>query len=711
MGLRTFLDNVLKSPNPVFDHRVDGSPMLFRGQFDPDRAPDWQNRRADWSLWDSDTLRADVVRKSVIVFACLSYLADAVAEANLVVEKNEGKDGWNPAADRPSLQLQALLSRPNPHMEDAEFDSLLIYQMGVQGYGVVEKVRSGAGIPVELWPLRPDWLRKKEDGSYEYRPDGAKAPRPIPAEDLIFIPWRHDDRMVKQGVSPVQVAAREIGVDSALTDFLKTFLDAGGIPPFVFTYADTIMDQSLIEKLQVDWEQKYGGSKAWGKIPVLHGGYNLVPIGQNINEMAWPDLRGLTELKICQAFRVPADLVQARESLKSGSLTTTESDGAMTQLQRYGAAPLRSRLAAALGRGLLREFGLDLTYRLQFDVSQILALQEDEDKRHTRVRADWDSGLMMMDEARLAIDLPELPNQQGQVFKVPFSTVLTPAAQLIYEPEPEPDPPALPVPDELDPDKSGRVYMDVKRLSPAQLEFRSRALTSIRRDRQRIIEQGSRHIGKFLKAQGKRLSETVAKSQPIAVKDLEAIDWEAEEAELAKVLNRFYMANGEAAFAATAGLTGEESVWQVTNPNIVRLMRELGHRITNTNAETRAQVQEIITDGLADGQTSAEIAESLSTHIEQTYQGRASTIARTESMVSYGKASVLSYTETGVVDQVEFIDNPDHDTDPSPIDGLTCAERDGLVVDLSEANTHIDSEHPNGSLLVLPVLVTALGEE
>lgn len=704
VGLRTFLDNLLSSPNPVFDHRVDANPMLFRGKFDPDRVPEWQSRRADWSLWDSDQLRADVVRKSVIVMACLSYLADAVAEANLIVEKNEGKDGWQPAEDRSSLALQSLLSRPNPYMEDAEFDALLIYQMGVQGYGVVEKVRSGAQLPVELWPLRPDWLVQRPDKVYEYRADGAREPRIIPAEDLIFIPWRHDDRMVKQGVSPVQVAAREIGVDSALTDFLKTFLDAGGIPPFVFTYADTIMDTALIEKLQTDWEQKYGGSNAWGKIPVLHGGYNLVPIGQNINEMAWPDLRGLTELKICQAFRVPPDLVSARETFRSGNLTTTESEGAMTQLQRYGAAPLRSRLAAALGRGLLREFGLDVTYRLQFDVSQILALQEDTDALHTRIRADWDSGLMMMDEARLAIDLPELPNKQGQVFKIPFSAIMTPATQLTFEPEPEP----TPTPTALN---AGRTYMDTKRLSPAQFEFRKRANVRIRRDRQRIIEQGSRHIGKFLKAQGKRLSETFAKSGPIEVKDLEAIDWALEEAELAKVLNKFYMANGEAAYEATASLTAEDTVWQITNPKIATLMRELGLRVKDINAETMSQVQQIVTDGLSEGQTVADIAASIGEHVEQTYAGRAMTIARTESLVSYGKASVLSYTETGVVEQVEFIDNPEHDTDPSDLDGLTCAERNGLVVALSEADTHIDGEHPNGSLIVLPVLATALGDE
>lgn len=698
VGLRSFLDNLLASPNPVFDHRVDAHPMLFRGQFDPGRVPEWQGRQADWTIWDSDTLRTDAVRKSVIVFACLSYLADAVAEAVLTVESLDADDGWEVATARAALALQSVIRRPNPFMEDAEFHSLLIFQMGVTGYAVVEKVRTRQGTPVELWPLRSDWLRKRQDGSYDYRPDGAISARSIPADDLIFIPWRHDDRMVRHGISPVQVAAREVGIDSALTDFLKTFLDAGGIPPFVMTYPDPILDTALIEKIQLDWEQKYGGSKAWGKIPVLHGGYALQPIGSDINEMAWPDLRGLTELKICQALRVPADLVQARESLHGNSLTTTEAEGAMTQLQRYGAEPLRSRLASALGRGLLPDFGLDhLAHRLVFDITGILALQEDEDKRHTRIRADWDSGLLMLDEARTAIARPELPANQGQVFKVSFSTILTPASGLVL---PEPSPP-----------KRQRTYIDLKALSPRQLEFRARADTRIRRDRQRLIQQGARHIGKFLRDQGRRLSEELAKSQPIAVKDLQAIDWAVEEEALLKILNALWSANGEAAYEATAALTGTETIWEINNPTITSLLRELALRVRGITEETRTQVQDIVTQGLMDGKPVSEIAEELGAHIEQTYKGRAMTIARTESMYSYGRASVLAYTETGVVEQVELMDNAAHNSDPSPVDGLTCAQRDGLVVDLAAASTHIEAEHPNGSLLVLPVLATPPGDE
>jgi hypothetical protein len=122
-------------------------------------------------------------------------------------------------------------------------------------------------------------------------------------------------------------------------------------------------------------------------------------------------------------------------------------------------------------------------------------------------------------------------------------------------------------------------------------------------------------------------------------------------------------------------------------------------------------VQQIVSDGLTAGRSVVQIADDLSSHIEATYKDRALTIARTESMYSYGQASALSYQESRVVNEVELMDNPEHDTEPSKIDGLTCAERDGLVVALANVGLHLDSEHPNGSLTVLPVLASPLGED
>jgi HK97 family phage portal protein len=330
----------------VLDVSADASGISLRGQYDPDRLPPFlAPRTANWSEIQSGRL-LDTARKSVVVYACLTYLADAVAESPLRVYRRTTDD----VTEIPDHRARQVIANPNPFMSEAEFIALLVMAMGMQGYAVVEKSRSYAGLPVQLWPLRPDWLSRRlsANGSrlqeWDYRVPGDD-PRIIPASDLIVIPYRHDERQDRPGVSPLQIAAREVGIDSALTDFLKTFLDAGGIPPFALEYPEAIYDQAIIDQMQSMWRQKYGGSKAYGELPIFHGGFKIVKVGDGINDMAWPDLRSITEDKICQAFRVPRELVQTHSSAAGGNgLTTTEQEGAMARCN--GTGPRRSGIGS-----------------------------------------------------------------------------------------------------------------------------------------------------------------------------------------------------------------------------------------------------------------------------------------------------------------------------------------------------------------------------
>lgn len=714
------------------------SAIEIRGAFDPERVPPYlSSRTANWADINPSRI-IDTARKSVVVYACLTYLADAVAESPLRVYRSQADD----RKEVPEHRARQIIANPNPFMSEAEFFALLVMCMGMQGYAIVEMVRSGGGLPVELWPLRPDWLTKKNQpdsraaASYTYRAPRVD-PREIPKEDLILIPYRHDDRLDSPGVSPLQIAAREVGIDSSLTDFLKVYLDAGGVPPFVIEYQD-ILDQVVIDQIQEAWAQKYGGSQAYGQIPILHGGYKIAQVGDSLNAMAWPDLRAITEDKICQAFRVPRELVQTHSTAAGGSgLTTTEQEGAMLSLQRYGATPLRNRIDGAFTRSFLNQFtGGDPQYELQFDVSDVLTLQEDADKLHTRVRADYTAGLIMLDEARQEIGMQPLPTKQGEVFAIPFNIVLTRPAELIAPELPAPTVPAIPA---TVPGKNGNRYRDETKLSPEVLELRKNVVAQNRRDQKRLGDVLNRKLVKFFKEQGNRVVVAAEKSQAIppgkaifgsgdagftmaadssalymyrpwlkSIAEIQLIDWDAEQLLLTEIMNRFYATAGDAAAGAASSALGVIVAWDLSNPNISRTMQRLGRRIVGITETTREDVARIVNESLQEGVTLDELSSRLTGQFEETYKNRSMAIARTESQYSYNTASIVSYQESGVVDSAELADNPDHDTDPGA-DGLTCAERNGLVVPLADVQWHIDAEHPNGTLAVLPVVT--LGAE
>jgi len=695
-------------------------------------------RAADWSVVGTSAKVRDAWMKCSTAFACITLLADAVAESPLRAYRP------NPAGDLeevPNHRAAYLLEEPNPWMSGAEFRSLLVMTMGLHGYGIVEKVRSGARLPVQLWPLRPDWLKREYTGvstnatRWVYRVP-TRDPRPIADEDILIIPYYHDPAQINLGISPLHIIAREVGIDVALTDLLKVFIDNGGIPPWVVKLSDDVsFNQEEADAFRIKWAQYYAGSRAYGTIGILNPGMDLVKVGDSIGDMAWPDLRALTEMKIAQAFRVPADLIQARDSMSSGSLTTTEMDGAMSFLQNHGAQPLRTRIDGAFSRGLLPDFGSESGVVLEFDTSMILALQEDEDARHARVRADWQAGLITLNEARRETDRPDL-GTGGEVFLQGFTssyvsigdltggngtehaargTTIAPKAM------PGEDTSLLALPGRAKNVtgtsnmritlQGSRTYRDLKALSPGELEVRASGLRSIQRDKQRLEEIGTRQLRKFFREQGRRVVAAMPKSGPVANVKADRLDWQDEEDALRELLMRFYGASGERAYANVAATVGVEIAWDLANPHIREILNDLGHRIVGISDTTRQDVVRVITDGQAEGLTLQQISDNLTGMFEETYKGRAMTISRTETMASYGKASILGYQESGVVDQAELVDNPDH-TEPyeGADDGLTCAERHGLVVPLEQAEFHLMSDHPNGSATVIPILSTPLGE-
>jgi hypothetical protein len=182
------------------------------------------------------------------------------------------------------------------------------------------------------------------------------------------------------------------------------------------------------------------------------------------------------------------------------------------------------------------------------------------------------------------------------------------------------------------------------------------------------------------------------------------------EAEVAKALNIIYLLNGKSVFANVDGQVDVSIAWDLGNPNVSPLMNDLAQIVVGINDTARVDVQRVVTEALDEGVTMQEASERLSGLFEETYRSRVMTVARSEYQGAYNRANVFGYEESGQIAYVELLDNPQHDTELGS-DGWTCAQRNGLIVPVGQAQSHIEAEHPNGSLGVAPVLVKALGAE
>jgi hypothetical protein len=192
------------------------------------------------------------------------------------------------------------------------------------------------------------------------------------------------------------------------------------------------------------------------------------------------------------------------------------------------------------------------------------------------------------------------------------------------------------------------------------------------------------------------------------VDDLVAMDWSFEDAELDKIIRQLWDLMGETATDQTNDLINTDLQWDIANPWVREVLGDVGTRVTDINETTRQAIAQVVNDSLAEGVSIPQLSERLEGLYDETYAGRSTTIARTESQVAYNMAQVRGYNESGLINEAELLDNPAHTEDPGS-DGLTCAQRNGLIVPLDEVQLHIAAEHPNGSLAVAPVLATPLG--
>jgi 2'-5' RNA ligase len=169
--------------------------------------------------------------------------------------------------------------------------------------------------------------------------------------------------------------------------------------------------------------------KLWNKntkasdVQVLDNQADFVSVGSKLSELESGDIREQNEARICGVFGVPARLVGAYVGLKNAKQNAT----AKSELKDFYLNKISPELK------LLREWATwfllpmfeDLNQikaeriRVNWDLSQMLALMEETDAMHDRERADFAAGGITLNEYRAAIG--KAPDLQGDYYLQPFN--------------------------------------------------------------------------------------------------------------------------------------------------------------------------------------------------------------------------------------------------------------------------------------------------
>lgn len=345
--------------------------------------------------------------KNELVYACIAAITRQFNEAPLTVYNRKSGEKM------PKHPLSLLFENPAPMMKASRFtfweDALMHYLIAGNMY--VMKIRggvSGTGKIKELMLLRPDLVEIKTTGlqvtHYVYNTSVN-----IAVDDMIHV--RTSNPLSPFiGMPPMQAAVRQIASDNEATDFTHaTMKNRGNAPGVMVKLPGDLPDKDQLQRMRAQWRQSYSGDNRGGVMFMSNGG-EAMTLALNMRDLTMPDLRDLTEARICGIFGVPPIVVGAVVGLKRSTFANYAE--ARQSFVQDTIIPLQKKLCAELDIELAAEFGNDIY--IASDLSDVSSLTGIRQTEFTNSDLGVQHGWLTVNEARVRSGYGRV--QGGDVF-------------------------------------------------------------------------------------------------------------------------------------------------------------------------------------------------------------------------------------------------------------------------------------------------------
>ncbi|MEX7470175.1 phage portal protein [Mycobacterium adipatum] len=243
----------------------------------------------------------------------------------------------------------------------------------------------------EMVRMRPDWIdvvlgeRQLSDGrgqigwrkaGYVYTEGGFQSgndPVGLLADEVAHFAPIPDPLANYRGMSWLTPILREIQADQAMTRHQRAFFDNGATVNMVIKHP-TGATQDAVAKWEKEFTAKFAGARNAYKTLQIYPGADVTPVGSNLKDIDFKDVRGGGETRVAAAAGVPPVIVGLSEGLAAA--TYSNYGQARRRLADGTAHPLWQNLAGSLENVLKRPPGGGS--RLWYDASDVPFLREDE---------------------------------------------------------------------------------------------------------------------------------------------------------------------------------------------------------------------------------------------------------------------------------------------------------------------------------------------
>ena len=341
---------------------------------------------------------------STPVYAAIRIRADALARPPAVVyRRTNSQHGAQRLPVGPEHPAQRLLEQVNRWYARTDLWRATEIYLNLWGsaYWMLDRDADGNR---EIWPLRPDRVSIVPDRDEYIRGfvyHGRSRMIALTPDEVVW--FRYFNPLEEYaGLSPVAPSRMAVDMGRDGLRFNRNFLRNSAQPDFVML-TNEYMNDSEVDDFYRRWEARYRGPANAHRPAVASFVRDIKTLGLSHRDMDFiQGLRWSLE-EVSRAFGVPRPLLSDLERATFSNVNAAE-----RFFWRNTMVPEMTFLSQQVTRQLFPLLGYD-NLEMEFDLSAIEALAEDENARTTRETQLLDRGVLTINEVRRTRNLPDVP--------------------------------------------------------------------------------------------------------------------------------------------------------------------------------------------------------------------------------------------------------------------------------------------------------------
>ncbi len=255
------------------------------------------------------TVTATTAMSCVPYFAGVRLISETVGQLPLIEYRRILPRGKVRATDRRLYYL--LHDEPNPEMNAISFWEALYGHAITWGNAFAEiQWDMGTGMPIALWPLRPDRMKVGREPDtkelvYAYQlPDGTTVKQP--RYRVWHMPGFGFDGLI--GYDTVSLAREAIGMALAMEEFGARFFGNGASPGGVLEHPNKLGKEAL-ENLRNSWAEMHQGLSNQHRIAILEEGMKYQQVGIPPENAQFLESRKFQKGEIATLLHIPPHMI------------------------------------------------------------------------------------------------------------------------------------------------------------------------------------------------------------------------------------------------------------------------------------------------------------------------------------------------------------------------------------------------------------------